>query len=116
MQELSSEKEQDAYRTVVVVRRFGEAISPVDVLVTFDDGSAITEQWDGEYRWKLYTYTRSSRALSAQVDPHHVLVLDTNSTNNSKTLAPRTPAAATKWSLKWMVWLQDALLSWAFLI
>jgi hypothetical protein len=45
-----------------------------------------------------------------------VLLLDVNLTNNSRTLEPKGPAAATKWSLKWMVWLQDQLLSWAFFV
>jgi hypothetical protein len=44
-----------------------------------------------------------------------VLLLDVNYTNNSKTLEPKGPAAATKWSLTWMVWLQNCLLSWAAL-
>jgi hypothetical protein len=52
--------------------------------------------------------------VSAEVDPGRVLLLDVNYTNNSRTLAPRGREAATKWSLKWMVWLQDLLLSWAF--
>jgi hypothetical protein len=44
-----------------------------------------------------------------------VLLLDVNYTNNSRTLKPKGSAAATKWSLKWMVWLQDAMLTWASL-
>jgi hypothetical protein len=38
------------FRTTVVIRRFGEAIFPVDVLTTFSDGSKKTEQWDGVER------------------------------------------------------------------
>src|SRR5258708_178319 len=74
----------------------------------------ITEKWDGRDRWKRYTYERTSCARSAQIDPDRVLLLDVNYTNNSKTLAPQAGRAATKWSLKWLVWLQDALLTWAF--
>jgi hypothetical protein len=50
------------------------------------------------------------------VDPERVLQLDTYFTNNSKTLEPSTAAAATKWSLRWMVWLQDLFMTSAFLI
>jgi hypothetical protein len=89
---------------------------PVDVRVTFENGEQVTERWDGLDRWKLYGYTRPSRALTAQVDPERVLLLDVNYTNNSRTLRPRSAAAATKWSAKWMIWLQDALLSWAFFV
>ena len=112
----ASAREGDRYRTNVIVRRYGEAVFPVDVLTTFRNGERVTERWDGVDRWKLYTYDRPEQALSAQVDPNRVLLLDVNYTNNSKTLEPRGPQAATKWSLHWMVWLQDCLLSWAALV
>ena len=116
VQDLKSVREGDQYRTTVVVRRYGEATFPIDVLVTFKNGDQITEHWDGADRWRLYVYDRPSQALAAQVDPNRVLLLDVDLTNNSKTLAPRGPLAATKWSAKWMVWLQDCLLSWAALV
>jgi hypothetical protein len=116
VQSLQTEREGDGYRTTVIVRRFGEAIFPVDVLVTFRSGEPVTEHWDGRDRWKLYTYQRPAAAVSAQVDPNRVLLLDVDYTNNSKTLAPKSATAATKWSLKWMVWLQDCLLSWVALV
>jgi aminopeptidase N len=114
VQELTSVREGDRYRTSVFVRRYGEATFPVDIVVTFANGEKVTERWGGEQRWRQYVYTRESRAVSAQVDPNRVLLLDVNYTNNSKTLVPQAPRAATRWALKWMVWLQDALLSWAF--
>jgi hypothetical protein len=116
VQDLKSVREDSGYRTTVVVRRHGEAIFPVDVRVTFENGEQVIERWDGRPRWKLYSYSRANRALSAEVDPGRVLLLDVNYTNNSRTLKPRGPEAATKWSLKWMVWLQDALLTWGFFV
>jgi len=116
VQELTSVPDGGHFRTTVVVRRYGEATFPVDVLVTFESGEQITEHWDGRERWKAYAYDRVAPVLSAQVDPNRVLLLDVNYTNNSKTLHPRGPAAATKWASKWMVWLQDALLSWSFFV
>ena len=116
IQELQSTPEGGRFRTDVVVRRYGEAIFPVDVLVTFDNGERVTEHWNGRDRWQLYVYDRAAKARSAEADPDHVLLLDVNETNNSRTLQPRGPAAATKWSLKWMVWLQDCLLSWSVFI
>ncbi|MEP7310785.1 MAG: M1 family metallopeptidase [Acidobacteriota bacterium] len=115
VQDLQSTNEGGSFRTSAVIRRYGEGIFPVSVRVTFADGDHVDQEWDGRDRWKVYTYNRPSRAVSAQVDPDGVLLLDVNSTNNSRTLAPRGPRAATKWSLKWMVWLQDLLLNWATL-
>jgi hypothetical protein len=116
VQDLKSAHEGDEYHTSVIVRRYGEAIFPVDVLITFRNGERVTEHWGGTDRWKLYTYDRLAQALSAQVDPNRVLLLDVDYTNNSKTLEPKGGAAATKWSMTWMVWLQDCLLSWAALV
>jgi hypothetical protein len=119
IQDLRSDKEGDKYRTLAVVRRYGEAVFPIDVRVTFADGRHAVEHWDGVDRWHLYTYEWTQPAVSAEADPEHVLLLDINRTNNSRTLAPLDaagPKAATKWSLKWMVWLQDHLLSWSLLV
>jgi hypothetical protein len=117
VQRLASEPAGEGrYQTDVVVRRYGDGMFPVDVLVTFGDGQRVRERWDGRDRWKLYTYERAARAVSAQVDPDRVLQLDVNYTNNSRSLAPKTDRAATKWALKWMVWLQDLLLTWAFVV
>jgi hypothetical protein len=45
-----------------------------------------------------------------------VLLLDVNRTNNSASLSPAGPRAARKWSLVWLVWLQDQLLTYGFFI
>jgi len=116
VQDFKSERNGSGFRTDVFVRRYGEAIFPVDVLVTFENGDQVAERWDGRDRWRRYTYDREARAVSAQVDPERMLLLDVNYTNNSRTLAPKARSAATRWSLKWMIWLQDALLTWAFFV
>ncbi|HWF85197.1 MAG TPA: M1 family metallopeptidase [Vicinamibacterales bacterium] len=115
VQDLASTAANERFHTTLVVRRFGEAIFPVEVLITFRDGEQITEHWDGRERWKLYVYDRAVQALSAQVDPRRVLLLDVDYTNNSRTLAPKGAEASTKWAMKWMVWLQDCLLTWSLL-
>jgi hypothetical protein len=102
-----------SFRTEVVARRYGDATFPIEVRTTFDDGEQVSEQWDGQERWHLYVYERAAKARTAEADPGRVLLLDMNETNNSRSLQPKGPVAATKWSLKWMVWLQDCLLSWS---
>jgi hypothetical protein len=116
IQDLKSERDGDRFRTTVVVRRYGEAVFPVEVLVTFENGDRVTERWDGRERWTMYVYERPSQALHAQVDPNRVLLLDVSPTNNSRTLRPQGRRAATKWSAKWLVWLEDYLLTWAALV
>jgi hypothetical protein len=104
----------DFYRTTVVVRRYGEAMFPVDVVTTFENGERKKESWDGQDRRVIYTYERPSKAVSVQVDPDRVLLLDINYTNNSRTLAPRTGAASMKWALEWMTWLEQLMLTYGF--
>jgi hypothetical protein len=103
-------------QTSVVVRRYGEAIFPVEVVTTFADGTEAREQWDGVERRMVYSYDRKARALSAVVDPARVLLLDVNYTNNSMMAEPRAAEAGLKWSLKWMGWLQDLMLTYAFFV
>ncbi len=104
------------YETVVVVRRLGDGVFPVDVVVTFADGEHVRERWDGRDRWRAFRYERDARAVSAAVDPDHVLLLDLNTTNNSRTLAPRHREAATRWAAQWLVWLQDLLMTYGMFI
>ena len=108
--------EEKLFRTTVVARRLGAGQFPVDVMVTFENGEQARVKWDGRPRWQQFTFDRPSKAVSAQVDPERILVLDTYVTNNSQTLAPAADAAASKWSLRWMVWLQDLLMTGAFLV
>jgi hypothetical protein len=104
------------FRTQVVVRRLEAGQFPVDVLVTFSNGEQAREKWDGRGRWGVFTFDRPFKAVSAQIDPERVLLLDTNYTNNSRTTEPKSEEAATKWTLRWMVWLQDLLMDSAFLV
>jgi hypothetical protein len=106
----------DTYRTTVVVRRLGEAVFPVDVVVRFEGGGEQRWRWDGQDRWKAFDVEGRSRATSAEVDPERILLLDVNRTNNSASLNPAGPAAARKWSLAWLIWLQDHLLTYGFFV
>jgi hypothetical protein len=56
------------------------------------------------------------RAASVKIDPERVLLLDVNVTNNSASLNPKGHAAARKWSLAWLLWLQDHLLTYGFFV
>jgi hypothetical protein len=107
---------EDGYRTVVVAQRLGEAVFPVEVVTTFRDGQKVSERWDGRDRRVIYTYERAAQALSAEVDPERVLLLDVTRTNNSASLAPRGREASLKWALAWLVWLQELLVTYAFLV
>ena len=107
---------QTTWRSEVVVQRLGEAVFPVDVLVRFSDRSTVHERWDGRDRWKLFTYDRAAAAVSAEVDPNHVLLLDVNRTNNSRTLEPLAAKASRQWAGRWWLWLQDLVITYGFFV
>jgi hypothetical protein len=109
-------KVEGQFRTTVVVRRLAAGQFPLDLLVTFSNGEQAREKWDGLGRWGVFTFDRPFRAVSAQIDPERVLLLDTNYTNNSRTTEPKANEAATKWTLRWMVWLQDLFMSSSFFV
>jgi len=117
VQEFRSERIDDkTFRTAVVVRRYGEATFPVDVVTTFENGEQIKETWDGQERRAIYQYERPVKGATVQVDPDRVLLLDVAYTNNSRTLTPSSGKASLKWSLAWMVWLQDLMLTYGFFV
>lgn len=106
--------ETGAIDSTVTVRRLEEGVFPVDVRVTFSDGSSVTERWDSTDRWHAFKYRRGALVRSVEVDPDRVLTLDRNYTNNSWTTNPQAGAAARKWSLRWFTWVQNVLLTYAF--
>jgi Peptidase family M1 domain len=71
------------YRTYVTVHRKGDFVAPVELIVTFDDKSTVTEHWDGKDRWVRYSYIRPAQVASARIDPGDGILLDRNLFNNS---------------------------------
>ncbi|HEY0284823.1 MAG TPA: M1 family metallopeptidase [Vicinamibacterales bacterium] len=112
----STEIDDEMFANEIVVRRHGDGIFPVTILATLANGEQRRFAWDGAGRWHRVTLEHASRVVSAQIDPDQILVLDTNFTNNSFTTEPASGRAATKWAATWLVWLQDQLLTWAFLV
>ncbi len=108
--------ESGRHHTEVVVQRLGDGVFPMSVLVTFDDGSTARERWDGRDRWKLFAYNRTAAAVSAEIDPDGILLLDLNRVNNSRTVTSAAPKAARQWAGRWLIWLQDLALTYAFFV
>jgi hypothetical protein len=76
------------YRTTVVLRRFGEARlagdAAVEVLIRYKDGTSETRTWDGRDRWARLEIIKPVEAVSAEVDPRGVWLIDENLANNSR--------------------------------
>jgi hypothetical protein len=100
---------EESYENKVVIERAGGVIFPVELLVTFADGHIETEKWDGIGRYKIFTYIRSSKLVSAQIDPDRKIWLDSNFLNNGKTFR-QSRSAVLKYSTRWLFWMQNLLM------
>lgn len=97
-----------AYETRVLVRRRGEVMLPVNVEFQFEGRPPERVAWDGRERWRRFTFVRPERLLWARVDPDRKLVLDLNRLNDGRRLRG-DPRAATKWSARFLFWVQNLL-------
>jgi hypothetical protein len=107
------DKKQIQYLSTVYLHRKGDFILPVTVEIVFDDGTRLRERWNGVDRWTKFTYTGNAKIVSAEIDPDHVILLDSNFFNNSYTIN-RNPIPARKLSNLWLSFNQlvAQLVSW----
>jgi hypothetical protein len=101
------------YHSTVVVRRLGEAVAPVDVSISFDNGETLKSSWDGKYRWARFVFEKAAKVTSAEVDPERKLALEANFTNNSR-LATEDNRGAAKWYIRWIFWLENLFFAAGF--
>ena len=102
-----SDQTKGPFRTEVVLRRLGEVVMPVDVLIVLEDGKKIRQNWDGKERWHRIKMETNSRIKTALVDPEDKLALDINVNNNSLTTEAEDSAVLKLFaqSLFWLEWL-----------
>jgi len=107
--DLSSEESSgEFYKSSIYVKRLGEVVFPVEVLVKFENNKVIKEKWDGKERWKIFEYVEPGKVLYATVDPENKIPLDINITNNSKTTYSLS-SISLKYFLKWTFRAQNIL-------
>jgi len=101
----NSYKDDTIFKSMVQLERPGEIVLPVEVLVHFDNGDEITENWDGKARFKDYTYTGTRKIDWVKVDPDYKIRMDVNFINNSMTSKPdRVPVR--RFSNKYIIFMQ----------
>ncbi len=86
----------------VLVRRRGTLSFPVDVELTFEDGSTRRERWDGRGESKVIAASSASAIRAAVIDPDHRVTIDANLENNASASdgghgAPRTMERVPYW-------------------
>jgi hypothetical protein len=117
------------HRTEVVVSRDGTATfsgapaeaaayesgDAMELQVGFADGQVVSARWDGRSTTKAFTFEGPAPFAFARLDPDRVVLLDRNYLDNQYGVAHRADVPMVKWIARWLVWLQDASLSYGFL-
>lgn len=79
---------------------------PVTVLLRFDDGVELREQWDGRAAWRGYRVVRGARLAEVRLDESRRIALDVLPANNAL-----TREGSQRFTADWSGWLA-ALASW----
>lgn len=110
----SADYSKNNYKSQVVLRRNGEMIMPVEILILFDDGDKVLEHWDGATRTYKFEYNSPRKIISAKIDPNNKNLLETNLLNNSK-VVEQEKTGILKYVLKYLFRLQNILQAISFL-
>ena len=82
------------YRGVIIVRRQGDLVLPIDVELHTEAGLVETLRWDGRGQHTTFEWTGDSKLVAVVLDPEHKILIDQDLSNNvrrrgSSRLAPR---------------------------
>jgi hypothetical protein len=103
--------------TSVTVARLGEATLARDALalrVSFANGASAWAHWDGRDESRLFRFQGPAAATAAHLDPDRVIALDRNALNNAVVRPAPTNVPVRKWMARWLVWMQNAILTYGF--
>jgi hypothetical protein len=122
--------DRNCYRTEVVMARLGsapftgssrvpagayEAGAGIVLEVDFEDGQSVTATWDGRTTEKTVIVESAAMARTARLDPAGVLLLDAHTLDHTRRLPGDTNVPVAKWTARWAVWLQNAMLAYTML-
>jgi hypothetical protein len=99
------------YNSSVVVHRKQDFVFPVDLVVNFDNGEVVEQQWDGKDRWTRFRFVKPAKIVSVEIDPGGQIPLDKDPFNNSYIVKADTRASR-KLTYYWMFlteWLAQIL-------
>jgi hypothetical protein len=85
---INSAESDPLYNSVAELERIGDIKLPVDVLIHFNDGSEIIEEWDGKAEYREFSYTGHHCIDWVKIDPGYKIKMDVNYINNSMTSDP----------------------------
>jgi hypothetical protein len=106
---------EKGFLSKVEVQRKGDWVFPVEILVTFEDGSTRMLNWSGVEGAKSFEFSNGLKIISAEIDPQRKIGLDVDLNNNSLTIQPNS-APCWKYAAKTIFWVQNLLQTVSFLM
>lgn len=91
----------------ITLHRLGEMQVPVEILLTFEDGSTLLKNWDGQDRVKVFKIPTETPIMSAEIDPERKIYIDQDFINNSRRIVKDDCAGIGKTSRTFFTWLQN---------
>lgn len=93
----------------------GDARSLI-VNVTFEDGTVVSDWFDGRHERVELTYESASPPVFAAADPDMWLLLDADRRNNFRATGAPPRGVAARPTAHWLIWLQDLLVTYTALL
>lgn len=93
-----------------------EAGDALELRVTFADGQVSSVRWDGRAQSKAFAFESATPPVTVRLDPDSILLSDASTLDDSWTAATTTNVPLKKWLAWWLIWLQNAALSYSALL
>jgi hypothetical protein len=105
--------ERPCHLTMISVDRAG-GVPPQSLVlrVEFADGQHVDARWDGSQP-RSFEFESPSAYAAAHLDPERVMLSDRNWLNNDRFAIPATNVSIAKWAARWLIWVQDAMLTYS---
>jgi hypothetical protein len=87
---------------------------PIDV--SFSDGQRVTAMWDARSDQRVLEFESPAPPQSARLDRQGALVLDRTRADHVRYSVRANNVPVGKWASRWMVWLQNALLTYTMFL
>jgi hypothetical protein len=105
------------FDTSVTLARLGQGGLTRDALslrVAFANGDTAWARWDGRDDSRTFRFQGPAEATTAHLDPERVIALDQNALNNAVAKPAATNVPVRKWMARWVVWMQNTILTYGF--
>jgi hypothetical protein len=102
------------HRSEVAIGGRGAVPFPLTVRLDFADGTSATAAWAGSD--EALIFESPAPLTRIRLDPDRHWLLDTDYSNNEHLETRSTNVPVTKWLARWLVWLQDATLTYTFFV